>query len=73
MKIKDFIKKDIDVDVYDNVTQEVIDISFVGPLELTEEGKRNYQKFLEDRADEIIYKSEHPFKYFFRKLLDFFA
>ena len=40
---------------------------------LTEEGKRNYQKFLEDRADEIIYKSEHPFRYFFGKILDFFS
>ena len=52
----------------------VIDNKELKPLhELTEEGKRNYQKFLEDRADEIIYKSEHPFKYFFGKILDFFA
>ena len=47
MKIKDFIKKDIDVDVYDNVTQEIIDISFVGPLELTEEGKEKFKEVLE--------------------------
>lgn len=52
----------------------VIDNKELKPLhELTEEGKRNYQKFLEDRADEIIYKSEHPFKYLFGKILDFFS
>ena len=47
MKIKDFIKMDVDVDVYDNVTQEIIDISFVGPLELTEEGKEKFKEVLE--------------------------
>ena len=52
----------------------VIDDKKLIPLhELTEEGERNYQKFLEDRADEIIYKSEHPFKYLFEKLFDFFS
>lgn len=52
----------------------VIDDKKLIPLhELTEEGERNYQKFLEDRADEIIYKSEHPLKYLFGKLFDFFT
>ena len=47
MKIKDLIKMDVDVEVYDNVTQEIIDISFVGPLELTEEGKEKFKEVLE--------------------------
>ena len=47
MKIKELVKKDIDVEVYDNVTQEIIDISFVGPLELTEEGKEKFKEVLE--------------------------
>ena len=54
MKIKDLIKKDIDVEVYDNVTQEIIDISFVGPLELTEEGKEKFKEVLE--YDVVLYE-----------------
>ena len=54
MKIKDLIKKDIDVEVYDNVTQEIIDISFVGPLELTEEGKEKFKEVLE--YDIVLYE-----------------
>lgn len=46
MKIKDFIKKDIDIDVYDNVCEE-LGIAFCGAMELTEEGKKKFAKVLE--------------------------
>ena len=46
MKVKDLIKMDVDIDIYDNVTQE-LDIGFVGPIELTEEGKKKFKEVLE--------------------------
>ena len=47
MKIKELIKKDIDIDVYDNVTQEIVAISFAGPVGLTEEGRKYFKETLE--------------------------
>lgn len=38
MKVKEFIKMDVDVDVYDNITEELA-IAFCGAVELTEDGK----------------------------------
>lgn len=43
MKVKDLIKMDIDVDVYDNVTDDGIAIAFCGALELTDEGKAKFE------------------------------
>lgn len=37
MKVKDLIKMDVDVDVYDNVCEELA-IAFCGACELTDEG-----------------------------------
>ena len=42
MKVKDLIKMDIDVDVYDNVCDD-IGIAFCGALELTDEGKAKFE------------------------------
>ena len=50
MKIKDFIKMEIDVDVYDNV-EESLAIAFCGPAELTAEGKRKFAEALEYDID----------------------
>ena len=43
MKVKDLIKMDIDVDVYDNVTDDGIAVAFCGAQELTEEGKAEFE------------------------------
>jgi len=32
---------------------------------LTDAGKAAYEKMLQDKADEILFKDEHPFKYVF--------
>ena len=45
MKVKDLIKMDVDVDVYDNVC-EALAVAFVGPLELTDEGKFEFENAL---------------------------
>lgn len=47
MKVKDLIKMNVDVEVYDSLTQEIVDINFVGPVELTEEGKEKFKEVLE--------------------------
>lgn len=41
MKVKDFIKLEEDIDVYDNVC-EALAICFCGPLELTKEGEAHF-------------------------------
>ena len=46
MKIKDFIKQEIDIDVADNVTDDLY-IAFCGSLELTDEGKKKFADVLE--------------------------
>lgn len=46
MKIKDLLKLDIDVDVYDNV-EDGIEIAFCGPMELTDAGKEKFADVLE--------------------------
>ena len=40
--------------------------------ELTDSGKREYQKMLERAADDILFRSKHPFKWFFIRILGFF-
>lgn len=37
IKVKDLLKMDVDVDVYDNITEELA-IAFCGAVELTDEG-----------------------------------
>jgi len=46
MKVKDFIKMDIDMDVYDNICDE-LGIAFVGPQALTKEGKEYFKEVLD--------------------------
>lgn len=46
MKIAEFIKREDDIDVYDNVCEE-LGIAFCGPLELTEEGKEHFKEVLD--------------------------
>lgn len=40
--------------------------------ELTEEGKKNYNDFLEKVADEILFKHQHPFKWVIEKTKEMF-
>ena len=46
MKIKDLLKLDIDVDVYDNV-EDGIEIAFCGPMELTPDGQKRFAEVLD--------------------------
>lgn len=46
MKVKDLIKMDVDVDVYDNVCEELA-IAFCGSVELTDEGKAYFETALD--------------------------
>jgi hypothetical protein len=39
---------------------------------LTEKGEEEYQKMLEQVADDILFRSKHPFKWFFGRILEFF-
>ena len=45
MKVKEFIKQEICVDVVDDVCEELY-IAFDGPLELTDKGKRHFSEVL---------------------------
>jgi len=46
MKVRDFIKIDEDIDVYDDVC-EALAIAFCGPLELTEAGEKHFAEVLD--------------------------
>lgn len=35
---------------------------------LTSKGEEEYRKFLEQKADEILFKHEHPFKWMMMKV-----
>ena len=50
MKVKEFIKREDDIDVYDNVCEE-LGIAFCGPVRLTAEGKRHFAEVLEYDID----------------------
>ena len=41
MTIRDLIQKDIDIDVYDDVCEE-LSIAFCGPCKLTEDGEKEF-------------------------------
>ena len=45
MTIEEFIKQDIDIDVYDTMTDD-IGIAFVGPQELTDAGREHFAPVL---------------------------
>lgn len=46
MKVRELLKMDIDIDVYDNVTEELA-VAFCGPMELTEAGIRRFGEVLD--------------------------
>lgn len=46
MKVREFITKEIDVDVYDNVCEELA-IAFCGPVKLTDEGEEYFEEVLD--------------------------
>ena len=39
---------------------------------LTKKGEEEYRKMLEQVADDILFRSKHPFKWIFRRILEFF-
>ena len=50
MKIREFINREDDIDVYDDVC-EALGIAFCGPLKLTAEGKREFADVLDYDID----------------------
>lgn len=46
MKVRELLKLEIDIDVYDNVCEE-LGIAFCGPVELTKEGREHFRESLE--------------------------
>lgn len=46
MKIREFIKIEKDIDVYDDVCEE-LGIAFCGPLELTAEGEKEFAEVMD--------------------------
>jgi len=38
---------------------------------LTPKGEEEYRKFLEQKADEILFRHEHPFKWLMKKIKEF--
>ena len=45
MTVREFIKRDDDIDVYDDVCEE-LGIAFCGPLELTPEGEKQFSEVM---------------------------
>lgn len=52
MKVRDFIKQSIDVDVYDDVCEELA-IAFCGPMELTDQGVAEFTDVLDYEVELI--------------------
>lgn len=46
IKISELLKKDIDIDVCDNICEDLY-IAFVGPLKLTKEGEERFKDILD--------------------------
>ena len=46
VKVRDLIAQSIDIDVYDDVTEE-LGIAFCGPMELTDEGAEKFADVLD--------------------------
>lgn len=51
---------------YDTKTLEVLH-------RLTSQGQEHYQKMLEEKADEILFKHEHPIKWIMLKVKQLFT
>lgn len=47
--------------------------SFVLCHDLTKKGESAYHEFLERKADEIMFRHEHPFRWFWGKIAGFFG
>ena len=46
MTVKDLLQMNVDIDVYDDVCEELA-IAFCGPMELTDEGKKEFAEALD--------------------------
>lgn len=46
MKVRELLAKEIDIDCYDNVTEE-LGIAYCGPMKLTEEGEKKFGEVME--------------------------
>lgn len=76
MKIRDFIKMDIDIDVYDNVC-DGIGIAYCGPMSLTEEGEKQFAEVMDydiEIQDDvaIVDIDRDNWRHMLRKAKDFF-
>lgn len=74
VKVRDFLKNEIDIDVYDDVTEE-LGIAFCGPMELTDEGAEKFAevldydiRFARDLSCAIVHVDDDNEKVWKRKL-----
>lgn len=77
LKLRDFIKKDIDIDIADDVCEELA-IAFVGPITLTEKGEENFSEILdlpvelhEGYATLLLNDNDH-WEYLLKLAIEFF-
>ena len=47
--------------------------TYVPCHDLTKEGEVAYRKFLERKADEILFRHQHPFRWFWGKIVGLFG
>ena len=51
----------------------VLDENLIPMHPLTPKGEEEYRQFLESVADEILFKHQHPFKWLWRCIENFFT
>lgn len=50
MKVREFLKQAIDIDIYDDTVEE-LGIAFCGPQQLTDAGEKYFQRILDHEVD----------------------
>ena len=79
MKIKEFIKLEEDIDVYDDVCEELA-IAFCGPVELTTDGEQHFCEVLDydidvdiDNCTAVVNVDSDEWKAKLKKAKEFFS
>lgn len=62
MKIREFIRQDVDIDVMNNVT-DGCEIAFVGPMDLTKTGEEEWADVLDLEVETMTWNAESPFSW----------
>jgi len=68
MKVRELLTKELDIDVYDNVCEE-LGIAFCGPMALTKEGEQEFAEVMEYDV-EVIEPNEAIYQYSWVGIVD---